>query len=219
MINMEDLREFFAKKEEYKKKIPSGFVDSIIRLYNYNLMEQIKECLFHQNEKRISKDIQNYLSATTYDVGETISSPFTGEKFEVSESFFESIEKYLFVRNYSQIEREKFRNDISSKFTISLQKLNVSEENLTSTLVYQNLYNTYMKNLRENIFLPFVKYTSFENAIKAYGTPKFDVFDNKTKEEVSFLIQNLYSKFRFTKEGAKHVCLYILKNNIAEKFK
>ena len=69
-ITMEDIRSFFKKHEQYKERIPKGFIDSIIRLYNYNIMQEIKELLFHQNEERISKDIQNYLFASNYDLGE-----------------------------------------------------------------------------------------------------------------------------------------------------
>lgn len=218
LINMEDVRQFFLKKEEYRKKISVEFINSIVHLYNYNLMEQIKVCLFHQNEDRISKDIQNYLCATTYDIGERITCPYTNETFEITQNFFDMMEHNLTKKNSSKTEKEKLRKDIASRFTISLQELNVSESGLTTTAIYKELYNTYIKNLRENIFQPFIEYKSFENAIKEFGTEKFEVFDNKTKDEVKFLLKNLVDKFHYTQEGAQSVCLYALKNNIASEF-
>ena len=96
--------------------------------------------------------------------------------------------------------------------------MHVTESGIEETQVYKDIYNTYIRNLRENIFQPFTEYTSFESAIKEFGTPKFEVYDNKTKEQVNFLIANLTTKFTYTVEGAKQICLYILTNKIAEKF-
>ncbi len=219
LITMEDLKNFFNKKSDYFKRIPKGFIDSIIRLYNYNVMQQIKKSLFHQNEERISKDIQNYLFATNYDIGEKQICPYTGEQLEITDAFFEVIEQNLFDKKVDGDKRKEFRNDIASRFTISLQSMQADDSEITNTPLYNELYNNYMKNLRENIFQPFLQYTSFENAIKEYGTSKLDVFDERTKEQVTFLLQNLEKNFGYSKNGAQQVCLYVLNNKIAETFK
>ncbi len=218
LISMEHVRDFFKKHDAYAKNVPSGFIDSIIRLYNYNIMQQIKESLFHQNEERISRDIQNYLFALNYDIGEKLISPYTEEPVDISNQFFNSIEQHLFEKDVPEEERVKFRKETAGKFTVSLQEMQVDETGITSTAVYSDLYETYMRKLRENIFQPFLQYTSFENAIKEYNTAKFEVYDNKTKEQVRFLIGNLVKKFNYTEEGAIQVCLYVLDNKIAESF-
>ncbi len=217
-ITMDEVKNFFIKKEEFSKKVPEGFLDSIVHLYDYNIMQEIKESLFNHNENRISKDIQNYLFAINYDVGDKLLSPYTGETIEISLQLFESIEKNLLKKDVSKDEREKFRHQTASKFAIILQQMNVGNGGIKGTKIYKDLYNTYMNNLRENIFQPFLKYTAFENSIKEFGTTKFDIYDARTKEEVTYLLNNLVSKFNYTVEGAKQVCLYAINNKIAERF-
>lgn len=215
LITMDDIKNFFAKHADYRDKIPRGFIDSIIRLYDYNVMEEIKEALFKQNEERISKDIQNYLFASNYDIGARMICPYTGEFIEVCESFYETIEKHLFKRAMGFDTRKNFRAETAGKFAITLQDMQNEGLELTDTQIYKELYGTYMNNLRENIFQPFLKYTAFENAIKEYGTEKFEKYDSRTKEEVTFLIRNLVSRFHYSSEGAREVCLYIINKNIA----
>ncbi len=218
LITMEDIRRYFKKHDALYNRIPEGFLDSIIRLYDYNLLQQIKECLFHKNEERISKDIQNYLFASNYDMEQKLLCPYTDEYVEVTDSFFNSIEHNLFTKEVNDKEREKFRRETAAEFTTSLQEMSVNDKSITSTKIYRELYNTYIQNLRRNIFQPFLEYTSFENAIKEFGTPKFQVYDNRTKDQVSFLVKNLIGKFRYTEEGAKQMCLYVLNNKVAERF-
>ncbi len=215
LITMDHIKEYFDKHKDYSDKIPKGFIDSVIRLYDYDIMQQIKEALFQQNEERISKDIQNYLFALNYDVGEKLVSPYTKEVIEINDTFFNSIEQYLFTNNINDEERYRHRNEIASKFTISIQDMQLNGMQIAKTAIYKDLYNSYIKNLRENIFQPFLKYTSFENAIKDYDTEKFDVYDNRTKEQVEFLIMNLKNKFDYSLEGARQVCLYAIQKKIS----
>jgi predicted Ser/Thr protein kinase len=214
LITMDHIKEYFEKHKEYTDKVPDGFIDSIIRLHDYDIMQQIKEALFHQNEERISKDIQNYLFALNYDNGEKLISPYTKEAIEVNDNFFNSIEQYLFTNDFNEENRIKLRSEIASKFTISIQDMQLNGMQIIKTNIYKDLYNSYIKNLRENIFQPFLKYTSFESAIKDYGTEKFEVYDNRTKEQVEFLILNLKSKFDYSLEGARQVCLYAIHKKI-----
>ena len=216
-ITMEEIRSFFKKHDHYCERIPKGFIDSIVRLYNYNIMQEIKESLFHQNEERISKDIQNYLFASNYDLGEKLVCPYTKDTIEINDQFFNSIEQYLLPNNVSNNARRRFREEIASKVGMSIQQMTESD-GLQSTAIYNELYATYINNLREHIFRPFMMYPAFESAIKEYGSPKFEVYDNRTKEEVDFLIKNLIEKFKYSKEGAKHVCLYVIRNRIADNF-
>ncbi len=218
LITMNDIKGYFEKHDEYFDRLTNGFIDSIIRLYDYNVLQQLKECLFHQNEERISRDIQNYLFASNYDNGEKLLCPYTEEYLEITDTFFNSIEHNLFTKQISEEDRVEFRKQTAEEFIINLQEMQVNDSTITSTAIYKDLYNTYIKNLRKNIFQPFLVYTSFENAIKEFGTPKFEVYDNRTKEQVSYLLKNLINKFKYTNEGAKQVCLYVLNNKVAERF-
>ncbi len=210
LITMDHIKEYFDKHKDYSEKIPKGFIDSLIRLYDYDIMQQIKEALFHQNEERISKDIQNYLFALNYDTGEKLTSPYTNEAIEVNDNFYNSIEQYLFTNDIKEEDRIKIRKEIAAKFTVSIQDMALNGMQIAKTVIYKDLYNSYIKNLRENIFQPFLKYTSFENAIKDFETEKFDVYDNRTKEQVEYLIKNLMEKFDYSLEGARQVCLYAI---------
>ncbi len=218
LITMDEVKEFFLKNRAYNDRVPKGFIDSIIRLYDYDIIQQIKESLFHENEERISKDIQNYLFAANYDMGEFITSPYTGEIIEVSDNFFNIVEQHLFRKTVKLSERKQRRDEIAYKFTTNLQEMDAGGSEIADTGVYKDLYELYMKNLRENIIQPFIKYAAFENAIKVFDTAKFEVFDTRTRDEVIFLIKNLMSKFGYSEDGARQVCLYALHNHIPEKF-
>lgn len=219
LITMQHVKEFFDKHPEYSQKIPQGFIDSLIRLYDYNVVQQMKEALFQKNDERISKDIKNYLFSLNYDTGEKIISPYTGDHIEVSDNYFLLIENNLFKKSISTDERLLTRKNLASRFTTVLQELQVSEGTIESTSLYKELYNSYLKNLRENIFDPLVQYTSFENAVKEYGTKKFDVYDDRTKDQVKHLIKNLMVIFSYTLDGAKQVSLYVLKDRLYDKFR
>ncbi len=218
LITMDEVKEFFFKNKPYYDRIPRGFVDSIIRLYDYDIIQQIKESLFHENEERISNDIQNYLFAANYDMGEYLTCPYTDEMIEVSENFFNIVEQHLFRKNFSTHERKRQRNEIAAKFVTCIQEMQAAGNAITETVVYKDVHELYMKNLRENIIQPFIKYTAFESAIKDYGTAKFEVYDTRTRDEVKFLIKNLITRFNYSQNGACQVCLYALHNHISEKF-
>jgi len=218
LITMQHVKNFFVKHEEYSKKIPDGFIDSIIRLYDYGVVQQMKEALFQKNEERINKDITNYLFCLNYDMGEKIVSPYTGDVIEVSDNYLMLIENNLYKKEFTAAERKKVRTMLAARFTTVLQDLQVDDEKIETTQLYKELYNNYLKNLRENIFEPLVKFTSFENAVKEYGSKKFDVYDDRTKDQVKHLLKNLMGDFNYTIEGAKQVSLYVLKEKIYEKF-
>jgi predicted Ser/Thr protein kinase len=218
LITMDDVKEFFFKNRIYSDRIPRGFIDSIIRLYDYDLIQQIKESMFHENEERIAKDIQNYLFASNYDLGQKLICPYTNELVEISDPFYNIVEQHLFMKNVDPEEKKKFRAEIAAKFVISLQEMQAEGDDITHSQIFKDLHSLYIKNLRESIIQPFLQYSSFENAIKEYRTPKFDVFDARTKGDVDFLIKKLMSKFHYTLDGARQVCLYVIHNHVAEKF-
>jgi len=218
LITMDEVKNFFNKSEKCKDIIPKGFVDSIIRLYDYNVMQEIKESLFHKNEERISKDIKNYLFASNYENGEKHLCPYTNESIEVSDHLFNFIEQNLYKKDMPEDMRKLHREEVANRFAIELQNMQVNGSSIEDTELYKEIYNTYVRNLRVNIFQPFIESTAFENSIKEFETAKFQVYDKKTKERVSYLLNNLVKKFKYTIEGAKQVCLYVIHNKVAEKF-
>ncbi|MEA2059701.1 MAG: hypothetical protein U9P10_04105 [Thermodesulfobacteriota bacterium] len=103
LINMPVLCSFFRSLiKDRPHMIPDGFLESILRMYDYTVLQQVKESLYYYNEERITKDIKNYISAVNFEIGSSVNCIFTGETLNVSEDFLESIENRLFADNYGQ---------------------------------------------------------------------------------------------------------------------
>ncbi len=49
------------------QSIPSGFIDSLIRMYNYTVLQEVKESLYYYNERQIAREIMNYLFAVNFE--------------------------------------------------------------------------------------------------------------------------------------------------------
>jgi hypothetical protein len=72
LIDMSMLGKFFRKYCKKDKTIlPMGFLDSLLRMYNYAVLQSVKESLYSYNEEQIAKDIQNYLFAVNFEPGTT----------------------------------------------------------------------------------------------------------------------------------------------------
>ena len=60
---------FFTKvRKDLSQIIPEGFLDSLLHMYNYTVLQEVKESLYYYNEEQISKDIQNYLFAVNFEL-------------------------------------------------------------------------------------------------------------------------------------------------------
>ena len=46
----------------------------------------------------------------------------------------------------------------------------------------------------------------------------FKTYDKRIREEVTFLMNNLCTKCRYTSQGAKEVCIYVIDNDLARKY-
>jgi len=75
---------------------------------------------------------------------------------------------------------------------------------------------------RKRIFIkaldPFLENENFRRAIKDYDTEAFKAYDKRIRNDVTFLIDNLCKKFRYTKQGAREVCMYVVDSNLAKEF-
>ena len=67
---MSDLCKFFTKiHKNVKELIPGWFLDSLLRMYDYTILQEVKESLYYYNEEQISRDIQNYIFAVNFEKG------------------------------------------------------------------------------------------------------------------------------------------------------
>ncbi len=221
-INMVDLCTFFTKLDVLpKKNLPTGFLFSLLRMYDYSVLQQVKESLYYYNEKQIARDIKNYISAVTNELDSIVNCIFTKEEIHVTEAFLESIENRLLPENMVVERRRQFRNDVLKEYTTRTltQEIMIDGKDVTETRLFESLHERYVHNLKKQVLEPFIDNENFRNAIKDFDTEKFKTHDKRIKKDVTFLIDNLSSKFGYSSQGANEVCIYVIDNDLAKRFK
>jgi predicted Ser/Thr protein kinase len=221
LINMADLSTFFTETHpEFTGLIPGGFLDSLLRMYNYTVLQEVKESLYYYNEEQISREIQNYIFAVSFEPGTAVTCRFTGQKLEISEPFFEGIENRLLGGGVEQDKRFAFRRATQKEYasTTLTQEIMAEGKEPTETRLYHDLHERYIYNLKEKALDPFLENENFRRAIKDFDREVFKTYDKRIRSDVAFLIGNLCSKFHYTKNGAKDVCIYVIDNDLARQF-
>jgi len=222
LINMPDLCTFFNKLDNQPKRmIPQGFLESLLRMYDYCILQQVKESLYYYNEDQIAKDIKNYISAVTNELDSIIKCIFTKEEIHVTEEFLESIENRLLSEDLDKKRRQEIRNDVLKEYTTRAlsHEIMIEGKNITQTRLFESLYERYVYNLKKRVLEPFIENENFRNAIKDFDTEKFKAHDKRIKKDVKFLLDNLVEKFGYTTQGANEACIYVIDNDLANKFK
>jgi len=219
LIKMDMLIKFFEKysKEGSNGIIPKGFLDSLQDMYDYKILQKVKESLYYYNEEQISREIQNYLFAVNFEIGSVTTCKFTTQKLEITEEFLSNIEdKLLGARG----NRNTFRKDTQKEYTSSTLAQEIMRDGLpiTKTKLYKAMHERYVHNLKAKVLDPFLKNENFRRAIKDYDSDDFKTYDKKIQNDVTFLMNNLGSKYRFTEQGAREVCMYVIDNELAAKF-
>jgi predicted Ser/Thr protein kinase len=218
LIDMSMLGIFFRKYCKKDKEIlPLGFLDSLLRMYNYAVLQSVKESLYYYNEEQIAKDIQNYMFAVNFELGTVESCRFTGDRLEITESFFQRIESRLMV---SAAEAASFRIGVQKTYTSSTLTQEILRDNklVTETALYHHLHERYIHNLKEKVLEPFLENENFRRAIKEFDQESFKTYDKKIQGDVKFMMKNLQKKFGYTRQGAKEICIYVIDNNLARVF-
>jgi predicted Ser/Thr protein kinase len=222
LINMPALCTFFKKLDDQPKKIiPQGFLSSLLRMYDYGILQQVKEALYYYNEDQIAKDIKNYISAVTNEFDSVVNCIFTGEELHVTEAFLESIENRLLSEDMEKKRREDIRIDVLKEYTTRTltHEIMIEGKNILETRLFGSLYERYVHNLKKRVLEPFIDNENFRNAIKDFDTENFKSHDKRIKKDVKFLMDNLSSKFGYTQQGANETCIYVIDNGLANKFK
>jgi predicted Ser/Thr protein kinase len=221
LINMSDLCNFFTKSpKEISDLIPQGFLDSLLRMYDYTILQEVKESLYYYNEEQIAREIQNYLFAINFEIGSTETCNYTGEKLVITEEFLENIEGKLLGPKADQNQRKTFRTESQKEYTTKTLTQEIMLENvpITETKIYQTMHDRYVYNLKEKVLDPFLKNENFRRAIKDYDQEDFKTYDKRIRDDVTYLINNLCEKCRYTEQGAKEICIYVIDNDLAKKF-
>lgn len=221
LIDMSTLCLFFTKvRKDLNQSIPERFLISLLDMYDYTILQEVKESLYYYNEAQIERDLQNYMFSSNFEIGSTAVCSFTGDKIEISASFFEGIERRLLGENQDEKVRLAFREETQKAYASKALTQEVMLEGvaLTETELYQSLYERYVFNLKEKVLEPFLKNENFRQAVKDFDEPSFKSHDRRIRDDVTFMMTNLCEKSKYTQRGAKEICIYVIDNELAKKF-
>ena len=218
LIDMSMLGKFFRKYcKEDRSILPMGFLDSLLKMYNYTVLQEVKESLYYYNEEQISREVINYIFAVNFEIGAVETCEFTGERIDITEDFFKRLESRLQVEPRNAI---TFRNSVQKSYTTTALPQEMLRDGLpiTDTSLYLHLYEKCTQNLKEKVLEPFLKNENFRRAVKDFDNDQFRTYDKKIQSDVSFMIENLQKKHRYSRQGAKEICIYVIDNKLAEMF-
>ncbi|GAB6193876.1 serine protein kinase PrkA [Desulfocastanea catecholica] len=218
LIDMSMLGKFFRKFCKNDRDIlPMGFLDSLLRMYNYTVLQEVKESLYYYNEEQISREIMNYIFAVNFEIGAVETCNFTGEKLEITEDFFRRMEDRLQIVPAGRL---SFRNSVQKTYTTIALPQEMLRDGLpiSETTLYQHLHERFTYNLKEKVLEPFLKNENFRRAVKDFNRDDFKTYDKKIQSDVTFMIENLQQKFRYSRQGAKEICIYVIDNNLARQY-
>jgi predicted Ser/Thr protein kinase len=223
LISMSSLNTFFTKRRtDLKEMLPEGFLDSLLRNYNYVVLQEVKESLYNFNEEQIARDLLNYMFAVSFEPGSVAVCRFTNEKLEISKEFLSAIEVRLLGTAIDESTRLTFRRETQKEYASRTltQEILAEGKEPRETGLYQALHERYVHNLKEKVLDPFLDNDNFRRAIKDYDSEDFKTYDKRIRDDVSFLINNLCAtKYHYTKQGAKEVCVYVIDNDLARRFR
>jgi predicted Ser/Thr protein kinase len=221
LISMPAVCAYFGeRRKDLASLIPDGFLDSLLSSYNYAVLQEMKECLYYFNSERVSMDIQNYIYATNFEPGREERCHYTGETLDISETFFQTMEKQILGSGAGIDQMRAFRNEVQHQYASKTltQEILLEGKALTATTVYNSLLERYAHSLKEKVMDPFLKNDNFRGAIKDFGTEVFKTYDKRVREEVTFLMKNLQRKYFYSSKGAKEICIYVIDSDLAGKF-
>lgn len=224
LITMANIIDYFKHKvgkDIRDKHIPPNFLDSLVDWYDFTVLSEVKEALYFYNKDQIKEDILHYLCAISHDVdGRKIKCQYTGKEIEVTLDFLKLISVYLTGEQLSEQAILKYARDIQKKYVgiIAQDPDKAITDTITNTELYQGLFDSYIRNLKDKALQPFVGNDNFREAIKSFGSKEFETFGMRTKEHITYMMKNLVDKFGYTEQGAKEICLYALEQNLVGKF-
>jgi hypothetical protein len=221
LITMSMLQNFFTKiRKDLNELIPEGFFDSLMKNYNYTILQEVKESLYYYNEEQIEKNLKNYMFAVNFETGTTEVCTYTGEKLEITEAYFDHIEQLLYGSKTTKAKLQTFRKATQREYSTSTlpQEIILNSMQIQETKLFKTLYEKYVYSLKEKVLEPFLENENFRKAIKDFGTEGFKTYDKKIRDDVTYLMQNLCDHHRYSTQGAKEICIYMIDNDLAKKF-
>lgn len=221
LIDMSILCKFFETRKELRASIPDGFLASLQHMYDYAVLQEVKESLYYYNEEQISREIRNYIFAVNFEPGASEKSPYTGDTLEITEAYLKGFEERILSSDAKEEERHRLRQDVQKQYATQTltQEILGDGKNLETTSLFGELNEKYIYNIKEKVLEPFLENENFRRGIKDFGEEAFKTYDRKIRSDVTYLMNNLIEKYRYTHMGAKAVCIYVIDNDLARTFK
>ncbi len=220
LINMGNVSDFFKHKigkVQRNENIPKNFLNSLVGWYDYLILGEVKESLYFYNEETITENILHYIYATNYEIGHAkVKCEWTGKDVEITEEFFRKLGAYFVGKDINKDDALTHANSIQRRYIEIIAK--DPGKKITETELFQELFASYARSLKERVLEPFLKNDNFRQAIKCFRTDDFKTFDTRLKEHIVHMIKNLVEKFGYTEQGAKEICLYVIDQKLVEKF-
>jgi len=217
-ITMDMVTTFFKQRADLMKEIPDGFIHSLEGMYDFNVLQEVKEAIYYYSEEQIARDIQNYLYAINFDEGEVVKSVYTADNIEVGEEYLKNFEAIFLGTTSTIYQRRAFRKDQHSEYirtTLSME-MQIEGKKITETEQFKSLFDKYIKNLKSNALAPYAENENFRRAVQDFGTKDFNTYDSRLKRDIVLMINNLINKFKYLEEGAKQVAIYVIDKRLAK---
>ena len=189
-------------------------------LYDFSILQEVKESLYYYNEEQIHREILNYMFAVNFEPGTTELCKFTGDRLQITNELLDGFERRMLGEKAEKTTLLNLRKDTQKEYTSRTltQEIMVSGKPPTETRLFESLKERYVYNLKEKVFDPFLENENFRRAIKDYASDDFKTYDRKIRDDVTFLMDNLMKRYRYTEQGAKAVCIYVIDNDLARRF-
>lgn len=220
LITMDMLKSFFEENEKLNELIPDQFIDSLVDMYDYNILQELKESIYYYSEKQIKRDILNYLFAINFEPGATENSAYTGDKIEITEEYFKNFEALLLGTLSTSEERKEFRKEIHNEYityTVSYE-IKLLKKEIHETKLFASLFEKYTRNLKENALTSYSQNDNFRRALIDFSTSVYNSYDSQVKTTISRMLTNLKCKFNYTTEGARQMALYVIDKKLDKKY-
>ncbi len=214
LITMADVGDYFLKEKSLKDKVSAEFVHSIKDLYDYIILQEVKECIYSYNKDQMKQDIVDYLFAVNFELGAKETNPYSGKEIKIDDELFSILENVLFPNEKNK--QEEFRKETQIEYVSQTlaQEIKVENKPIDESTQFKTILEKYTRKLKENALTPFLENENFRRAIIDYDTPQFDKYDTRLKNSVNHLIKNLVTKYSYSIEGAIQITLYIIDGRI-----
>jgi hypothetical protein len=111
------LCKFFHAQKDLKSSIPDGFLDSLLLLYDFSTLQEVKESLYYYNEDQIHREILNYMFAVNFEPGTTETCKFTGDKVHITDELLEGFERRMLGSKAVKDKLLNLRKDTQKEYT------------------------------------------------------------------------------------------------------